>query len=179
MGKGYNIAIIETSDTSDHQKLYNDLDNYSKENKIWINMSTKHGAIQYQKATYAPLIFMLGIIAVIFFICSSIILYLKTFTGLDTDQVKYKKLSYIGINKREITIAVKKELSILFSMPLLLGGLSAYLWIIVIMCRDTYFGTVAFYSGIFVIAYILIQGAFYYLTKRNYIRRLLHFRSIL
>ncbi len=172
-GNEHNVHIMKFNSPSEALSAYSEFKEHIKNNSLNVQLSSKYEYVESQKQLYGSIIFLLGLIALMFFICSGAIVYFKVFINLDKDKDRFFKLNLIGIKKRQIKEALTKELSIIFSIPLILGGMGAYLWVVTLFFKDYFFHVIALYSGIIVCVYILIQLTFHKITQKNYVRRIL------
>lgn len=123
------------------------------------------------KRGYSFFIFVTTVMGILFFIASGSVLFFKHFTEISDDKKRFYKLYKIGMNEKETSSVIAKELRVSFFLPLILGSVLGYSYIYLLAYM---FGggdiieKFMFYVTIVVIAYFLFQTAFYYITKNKY-----------
>lgn len=112
------------------------------------------------------MLFISGFLGVIFLICTGSIIYFKQLTEANEDKPRYEVLRKIGVKNKEIKATIRRQVLVIFLLPLILGishGSFAILTIAKILGFN-YIVPVVISFG----AYILIYGVYYILTVREY-----------
>ncbi|MEH7885175.1 ABC transporter permease [Bacillus sp. JJ1609] len=120
--------------------------------------------------------FVTTFLSIMFFFGTFVLLYLNLFSEIDLEKAKYKKLYKIGMTTREVRRNVAKELRTFFFVPISLGTILAFLYIVIL---STDVGGILknldilkhfiLISGI----YFIIQTASFYYAKKKMIHQLL------
>jgi putative ABC transport system permease protein len=124
------------------------------------------------KTGYSSFLFVASVLGVLFFIAGGIVLYFRQYTEIEDAKKMFRSLYKIGITKKEITRLAGKELRVIFYVPLIFGVIIGVSFIYLVtnmvggknvleeFMRNTLYVT---------IFYIVMQTAFYLLTKVKYV----------
>ncbi|MPM79966.1 hypothetical protein SDC9_127009 [bioreactor metagenome] len=117
--------------------------------------------------------FLAGFISSLFFIASSMLIYLKLCTEMEEERIKYNKLHRIGMKEEEFIKLIYKKLSLIFFSPLIFGGIPAYSYLFVMFNKLRF--TKEFYlnSAYLFIAYVIFQSAYYLMARRRYVKNII------
>ncbi|MGH4124263.1 MAG: hypothetical protein ACREV6_15160 [Clostridium sp.] len=108
----------------------------------------------------------------VFMLSTGSIMYMKIMSDAIGDKKKYEILMKIGMNESELYHAVSKQVGLSYTLPLLVGGVYAFMGIGVLQnFLNKYFEISLLQPflislGIYVIVYIV----FYILTTRKFIK---------
>lgn len=117
--------------------------------------------------------FLAGFISSLFFIASSMLIYLKLYTELEEERIKYNKLHRIGMKEEEFIKLIYKKLSLIFLSPLIFGGIPAYSYLFVMFNKLNFTKEYYLNSAYLFIAYVIFQLAYYLMARRTYVRNII------
>lgn len=119
------------------------------------------------------LIFMGGFLGLVFLTATGSIIYFKQLTEANSDKARYRILSKIGVNKREVRKTIAQQVLFIFALPLIAGiahcsvaliALSRFLnmnlVIPVMICMGVY-------TFIYLIYYAVTVNAYYRIVTKN------------
>lgn len=121
----YNESTVTT------EKQYNE---YISEAELF-RVASKIDDYHNNRSTTGIMFFVTTFLSVMFFFGTFILLYLNLFSEIEEERAKYHKLSKIGMTTKEIKGRISSELRTIFSIPLLIGTILAFLYL-VILSRD-------------------------------------------
>lgn len=131
------------------------------------NISGQIGVFEAQKIEWLKAVYAIGaFLFLVFILAEASIIYIKIYSDANEDKNKYKILSKIGVEKREVKKAIRKEISLFYSIPLLIGLLHSYAALYVlgkflsISLVQTFIISVAVCMIIFLISCIISIGSF-------------------
>lgn len=119
------------------------------------------------------MLFLCGFVGILFFISSCVIMHFKLLTEMERERRKYRKLYKIGITSNEIKTILKKELKVLFFLPIIIGIITAIFYGYSLYVNSSGGLTSLKESTTIGMIYIIIQLVFYNIYKRWYIGRIL------
>ncbi|WP_433939536.1 ABC transporter permease [Paenibacillus lautus] len=119
------------------------------------------------------LIFMGGFLGLVFLTATGSIIYFKQLTEANSDKARYRILSKIGVNKREVRKTIAQQVLCIFALPLIAGIahcsvalialsrlLNKNLVIPVVICMGVY-------TCIYLIYYVVTVNACYRIVTNN------------
>ncbi|WP_411553836.1 ABC transporter permease [Paenibacillus lautus] len=119
------------------------------------------------------LIFMGGFLGLVFLTATGSIIYFKQLTEANSDKARYRILSKIGVNKREVRKTIAHQVLFIFALPLIAGIahcsvalialsrlLNMNLLIPVVICMGVY-------TCIYLIYYVVTVNAYYRIVTKN------------
>lgn len=119
------------------------------------------------------LIFMGGFLGLVFLTATGSIIYFKQLTEANSDKARYRILSKIGVNKREVRKTIAQQVLFIFALPLIAGIahcsvalialsrlLNMNLVIPVVICMGVY-------TCIYLIYYVVTVNAYYRIVTNN------------
>jgi putative ABC transport system permease protein len=123
------------------------------------------------KKGYSVFLFVTSLLGVLFFVASGSVLYFKQYTEMEETKRTFYRLYKIGITRKEISSIIRKELLVIFYLPLLFGsfiGVSLIYLMTYIVGGDGII--VEFIQTAFklIVVYFVLQSIFYFITKRRY-----------
>ncbi|QUI21128.1 ABC transporter permease [Vallitalea pronyensis] len=124
-------------------------------------------------AVFGFTLFITGLIGILFFISSGVMLYFKVYTSMEEAKVKYAMLYKTGIMVKEIKQAIADEIKPVFFIPVILGGLAGLGFIALLYRRTGIYDKLLMNTAYLVLIYTLFTGIFYIITKRKYTRTIL------
>lgn len=142
---------------------------YEKYFQVSSNLVEKKAGI----AEFGFTLFITGLIGILFFISSGVMLYFKVYTSMEEAKVKYRMLYKTGIMVKEIKQAIADEIKPIFFIPVVLGGLAGIGFIALLYRRTVIYEKLLMNTAYLVLIYILFTGIFYIITKRKYTRTIL------
>lgn len=120
--------------------------------------------------------FVTTFLSIMFFFGTFVLLYLNLFSEIDVEKAKYKKLHKIGMTTKEVRTNVAKELRTFFFVPISLGTILAFLYIVIlstdaggILKNLEILKHFILISGI----YFIIQTTSYFFAKKKMIQQLM------
>lgn len=128
------IHKLNFNDWRASKGLYNKLTDLSKvKNKAGkskmqtaFNISGKNYGYEAMKKLYSIFIFIFMFLALLFYVASVIMLFLRQFEALERTKRKYNQLRKIGITKREFGKSILGETRVIFLLPVIFGAILAY-----------------------------------------------------
>jgi len=130
----------------------------------WLDSQPQKYEEAYQ--TNGMMIFIGGFIGSLFLLATGSILYFKQLMDAQEDRPRYAVLQKIGMNRREVRMAVQKQLGLLFALPVLVALVHSSIVL-------TRFGEMAKqpllgYGTIVMFVYVLVYAGFYRMTVRSF-----------
>lgn len=122
-------------------------------------------------STYQPIaiIFFLGaIMSLVYVIATGSIIYFKMLSEAFMDKTKYEVLTKLGMNKKEISKAISKQVGISFVLPLIVGAVHSCFAIAVL--SNILECSLIVPTIISIIAFAIIYGIFYIATTRKFLK---------
>ena len=113
-------------------------------------------------------LFIVGFIGILFFICTSCVIYFKLITDIEQIRNKYKKLTKIGITKHEFRRVISNELKVIFFTPILLGAFQGYILMRITTLNSRLEEAFAVNTLIVIAVFFLFQLIYYAITQRKY-----------
>ncbi|MDO5294660.1 MAG: ABC transporter permease [bacterium] len=137
---------------------------------------------QYEmlKKSYSTFLFVSIVLAMLFFISGGAVLYLRQMGELGKTKEMYQKLVGIGITTKERKQVTRKELQLIYFLPVIFG---AFAGTCIIYYLTNLFGGSDILSqfmqttGKVILAYLASQTVFYLITKRKYDEELNMFKK--
>ncbi|EQB90305.1 ABC-type lipoprotein release transport system permease subunit [Clostridium punense] len=117
--------------------------------------------------------FLAGFISSLFFIASSMMIYLKLYTEMEDERIKYNKLHRIGVKEEEFIKLIYKKLSLIFFSPLIFGGIPAYAYLFIMFNKLDFPREFYFNSSYLFIAYVIFQLLYYLIVRKRYVRNII------
>lgn len=123
------------------------------------------------KKGYSTMLFVFTILSVLFFIAGGTVLYFRQYIELPQTKANFDKLFKLGLTSKEAKSTIKKELRVIFFIPIIFGAFAGISLIYLItnlvggsdVLREFMFMTVKV-----VVVYFVSQCIFYLLTLRKY-----------
>lgn len=124
----------------DTEGLFNKLTELSKSRKSIsgknrmegiLNISGKYYQYENMKKLFSIFIFVFMFLALLFYIASVLILFLRQFEALERTRRKYKQLRKIGITKLEFGKGILQETRITFVTPVVFGIILGYSFMLI------------------------------------------------
>lgn len=166
--QGYSIITFEDdTDIESKEKILRD---YISENKLNVKVESANAGSKNAIKSQISYSFLILIITITFFIASGAILYFKIFIDIDRDKRKFKKLKLLGVEKNDIIRTIKKEISLIFRITYIFGGLSAYIWMIIHFANSGYLLISMLGLTILFIIFSISMRVFYRITTRELIK---------
>lgn len=120
------------------------------------------------KQDAAAMLLLVGLLSVLFFLAAGNMIYFKLFTDFYEDRKEFQVLHKVGVCIDEIRKVISIQTLMLFFAPLIVAIMHARVAIAVIgriLAEESLFVPM----GHVVIAYVLIYGIYYILTRRTYV----------
>lgn len=190
--KRMHLINAENSDKAfdvltNHLRDVNKLDkSYWKEGSLW-GKSTSNDVDRNIKEAYRPvyteelvnlrlnqtgvLLFTMMFVGVLFTIANGVVLYYKVLSDIDEEQDRLTSLNRIGVLKKEVRLMISKELSLIFFIPIIFGGLTGLYFVNMVVLKDSTADVFMEKSIIIFIVGSMIQGVFYLISRRKYIKQ--------
>ncbi|CEO08067.1 ABC transporter permease [[Clostridium] sordellii] len=170
-----------------HLRGVNKLDkSYWNEGSMWGD-STSDDANRNIKEAYRPvyteelvnlrlnqsgiLLFTMMFIGVLFTIANGVVLYYKVLSDIDEEEERLMSLNRIGVLKKEVRLMISKELALVFFIPIIFGGLTGLYFVNMIVLKKSTADLFMEKSIIIFIVGSIIQGIFYLISRRKYIKQ--------
>lgn len=128
------------------------------------------------KRIYSIFLFVLMFLALLFYIASVIMLFLRQFEALERTKRKYNQLRKIGITKKEFGRTVLGEVRILFLTPIVFGVIIGYSLMLITEAMVGGSGLVKEFmesAAITTMVYIIVQVIATELSGRRYLNRVI------
>jgi hypothetical protein len=135
--------------------------------------SSKIGDYNNQMQSASFLLFLCCFVGILFSVSAAIMLHFKLMTEFESEKIKYKKISKIGITNEEVSKTISQELNVLFFIPILFSILIATFYSYCLPAESGKGMVSVFYSLIIGLIYLFAQFLFYSIYKRIYLKRLL------
>ena len=137
------------------------------------NVLSTYETYEGLKKGYSAMLFICTVLGILFFVSGGTVLYFRQFTELMQTKENFYKLYKIGITQKQVKKIITKELAVIFFVPLLFGifgGVS-----IIYMLTHMFGGTEVMREFLLntckvVALYFIFQGAFYYITRNQYVK---------
>ncbi|WLR57240.1 ABC transporter permease [Mesobacillus subterraneus] len=131
---------------------------------------SKIGDYHQNKTTNGMMFYVTTFLSIMFFFGTFVLLYLNLFSEVETEKLKYRKLTKIGMASKEIKQNVSRELGTIFFAPTVLGTTLAFFYLAIlstdvggIMQNPDILMHFLQIAGI----YLIIQvGSFFYARKK-------------
>jgi ABC-type antimicrobial peptide transport system permease subunit len=135
--------------------------------------SSKIELYNYHRQGGGIILYLFMFIGLLFFIATCIILYLKMYSEFEDEKKKYQKLFKVGITKKEMKKNIAGELKVLFFVAPLIGIMIALTYTLVFYKNSGMYAEI--FSSIFILSgsYLVFQIVYYFISKRNFERRIL------
>ncbi|MDF2960974.1 MAG: transporter permease [Paenibacillus sp.] len=122
------------------------------------------------KQTSSLTLFIGLFVSFLFFVASGSMIYFRLFTELQEDQMLYRSLMRIGVSIKEITRITTLQIGLIFFIPCLVGIVHA---LFAIRALGNVLSVNVMMYGLVVIGiYVLMQGAYFFITRRLYLKQL-------
>ncbi|GKX29719.1 ABC transporter permease protein YxdM [Vallitalea longa] len=164
----YSIVTFENdTDLESKEKI---LRGYISKNKLNVKVKSANAGSKNAIKDQISYSFLIFILTITFFVASGAILYFKIFIDIDRDKKKFMKLRLLGVEKKDIIRTIKKEISLIFSITYIFGGLSAYIWMIIHFASSKYLLISMLGLTILFIIFTISMRVFYRVTTRRLIK---------
>lgn len=159
------------------------LDPESAELYRWWKYNPKFKVLDYNDTVvqYAVYVLLFVFIALLGFISVSMIFYVKSISSVWDDKKIYQNISFLGAKKKYIKACITKVIAVLFILPTVLGAISAYSLILLIIGElkgQVLYKLVCENSLIIVIIFAFIQLIAFLITRKIVIKKILDFDTI-
>jgi len=139
----------------------------------YYNCASKVERYYFNKQGAGISFFLSTFIGVFFFIATIVVLFLRLYSEIDNEKIKYKKLFKIGIMDKEIRKSIARELRVLFFTPPVIGIIIGTVYLTTFATCDGGLKSGAFREMLkcdFVMssAYLVFQGIYYFIAKKKY-----------
>lgn len=114
--------------------------------------------------------FLILLLTITFFFASGAVIYFKVFIDIDKNKKKFMKLKLLGTERKDIIKTIKKDISLIFIMTYIFGGLSAYIWLIISFSNRPHLFISMLGLSLWFILFTLIIRFFYIIVTRKLIR---------
>ncbi|QOR35480.1 ABC transporter permease [Clostridium sp. 'deep sea'] len=118
-------------------------------------------------------IFIMFYIALIFFVISGVVLYLRVINSLEHSRKRFRTLNELGMNNEALKKIISKELILVFLLPVFLGGIMAIAFTFATYHSFLYMTKILLCLTISMIFYLLLQVMFFTQAKRKFINEVL------
>ncbi|QVK17404.1 ABC transporter permease [Mycoplasmatota bacterium] len=119
-------------------------------------------------------LFVMCFIGITFSISIGVVITLKLFNDLPNQKKRYEKIKKIGSSDVEMKKPIFSELKVIFFIPMILGLLIGFLYIMLTAMNFTFYYRVMWYSLMMMLVFIVIHFTFYFITKNKYIKQIIH-----
>lgn len=124
-------------------------------------------------AIFGFTLFITGLIGILFFISSGVMLYFKVYSSMEEAKVKYAMLYKTGIIEKEIRSSIAHEIKPIFLIPSILGGMLGVGFIAILYVNTVMYHKILMNTAYLMLIYTLSTGVFYTITKRQYTNTIL------
>ena len=114
--------------------------------------------------------FLILLLTITFFFASGAVMYFKVFIDIDKNKKKFMKLKLLGTERKDIIKTIKKDISLIFIMTYIFGGLSAYIWLIISFSNRPHLFISMIGLSLWFVLFTLIIRFFYIIVTRKLIR---------
>lgn len=111
--------------------------------------------------------FILGFLGLVFLAAIGSIIYFKQLTEADVDKKRYEILRKIGLGKKYIQTAIRKQIFFIFSLPLIIGILHSFMILQVLSGIKLITGNLIVPIVLSMTAYVVIYLGYYLLTLKS------------
>ncbi|MDO5521224.1 MAG: ABC transporter permease [bacterium] len=165
--------LISYEDWKKTKPIIDELSNYVTTKSLPINATI----LQYEtlKKSYSTFLFVSIVLAILFFVSGGAVLYLRQMGELGKTKEMYQKLTGIGITTKERKQVTRKELQLIYFLPVIFGAFAGGC---IIYYLTNLFGGSNILSQFMkttckvILVYFISQMVFYLITKRKYDREL-------
>ena len=159
------------------------LDPESAELYRWWKYNPKFKILDYNDTVvqYAVYVLLFVFIALLGFISVSMIFYVKSISSVWDDKKIYQNISFLGAKNKYIKACITKVIAVLFTLPTVLGAISAYSLILLIIGElkgQVLYKLVCENSLIIVIIFSFIQLIAFLITRKIVSKKILDFDTI-
>ncbi len=131
-----------------------------------LNISAYYDEYTSSMTELGMTIFLITFVGIVFLICTGSMIFFKQLSEANEDKERYRILSNIGANKRELQHSIAKQMSIIFVLPLVVGISHS---IIALKILEPLLKANIWYPILAVATiYVLIYLAYYLLTVKFY-----------
>lgn len=116
-------------------------------------------------------LFLMAFLSLLFFLASGNMLYFKLFTDLGRDRLQFQSLHKVGLSAGEMGRVVSSQISVLFFLPVLVAAV--HVSVLMKMFADEMEISLRQPMAAVIAGYLLLQGTYYLIARRTYVRALL------
>ena len=149
------------------KQLEDNLNNSSKEYPIDSVLT----AYKDGRSIFSMMIFFTSFMGALFFIAGGCILFFKQYSDMDYYKKTYRKLSNIGVTKKELVKLYASAMRELFYAPIVMGFIISYAFIHMttyLLGGGIEIGRFLLYSSIVTLIYWIIQSLYYLLSIQRF-----------
>lgn len=133
-----------------------------------LKVSSKVGTYNENKQGTKILFWLLALLGVFFFIATSLVLFLRLFSELDSEKAKYKKLHKIGITEDEIRKSIGREFIAIFFTGPIIGIIAAIVYTLAFGRDNQTMTQQVIGCNLIISAIFLVFEVVYFFIARNF-----------
>lgn len=129
----------------------------------------RNTAIANSLEEYAVYMILLFFIAVVAFVCSSMIIGIKIMSTLWQDKTEYKKASFLGLSNNELSKLITKQISLIYLFPSFFGCAIGIFIVYNIMMVSSVknINIIIFIAIVLSLCILLIQAIIFYFIRKS------------
>ena len=119
------------------------------------------------------IMFIMFYIAIIFFVTSGVVLYLRVINSIEHSKKRFNTLNQLGMCKADIKSIIGKELILVFLLPVIFGGLLAMALTYGLYYSFLSLNKILLSLAVCTLLYLLLQVIFFSQAKRKFVNEIL------
>lgn len=130
-------------------------------------------------AIFGFTLFITGLIGILFFISSGVMLYFKVYSSMEEAKVKYAMLYKTGIIEKEIRSSIAHEIKpIFFLIPSILGGMLGVGFIAILYVNTVMYHKILMNTAYLMLIYTFPQGLLHHYKTTIYKHHISTFENV-
>lgn len=139
----------------------------------YLKVESKIGSYKYDKQSSSILLFTFSYLGIFFFASTSIVLFLKILSDIDSDRKRFESIYRIGVTAKEIKSQISKELLPLFFIGPFIGLTLACIFTISFGGDSSDNTSTFLYCNLVIfVAFMVMQTIYFNLCRNKYFRLL-------
>ncbi|MGL4450889.1 MAG: FtsX-like permease family protein [Sarcina sp.] len=179
LDKGYEALKTELREVNGLDETYWDGNNNFEDKQSWLKEMAMPNYIEAKVETAVKqngmLYFILVFIGLLFLVANGVVLYYKVIADIDEEAQRIKSLETVGSTTKEIKSILSKEMAIVFFVPIFMGGLMGYYYLMLMSSNigDETLKSVMVSGFLAVLLMgVIIQIIFYLISRRKYFKEI-------
>lgn len=138
--------------------------------KVTGNLIALDFMVHTVREIYSPIMFVGLFIGIIFFVSAGSFLYFRLYSDLDEDEVKFNRISKLGLAPKELKKVISEQTAILFFVPIVVAVIHGSIALYALSNLFDY--RLVTESAIVLGSFFVIQVIYYFIVRHFYIRQL-------